>query len=64
MARVSFGKTSLGPLRSPVAPAMQKALTANPMLQAVAALKQPPEPKPPKLALPKQSRKRSQFFGE
>jgi hypothetical protein len=42
---------------------MERELTANPMTQAMQSLKQPPAPKPARLALPKQ-RKRSQFFGE
>jgi hypothetical protein len=66
MARVSFGKASIPPVRSPLSPGVMKELTANPMEAAAKQLKasQMPPPQVPKFKLPKPPRKPNQFFGE
>jgi hypothetical protein len=64
MARISFGRPSLGTLRSPLSPFVEKQLTADPMQQAAAQLKatQFTVPKPPKISFPK--RKSNAFYGQ
>ena len=66
MARVSFGRANLGPLRAPLSPGMQQTLTANPMEQAAKQMKisQGFAPKMAKMPnLPKR-KKGNPFFGE
>lgn len=65
MAMQKFPTPKVPPLRTPLAPALQKELTANPLAQAKQQWNLPGPPQMPRTKAPAQKRpKGNPFFGE